>query len=119
MIVDGLLCSKDGMFSRVIKPLICCHTDNLNARMEIENYTAISQQVLCHNSLTPPGPGFLHPTMVEVTARIHSSIDRLHFTQQRLVKPYPVKVSVTPDLFDLRQAMIKQRVLRQDGLCSE
>ena len=55
-------------------------------------------------------------TIAEVTQRAHRGVDSLHWSLTRLDKPHLLKVSLTPDLFNLRQRMIGQGVLRADFL---
>ena len=86
--------------------------------MEIKNYTAEPQQHLIYDTLT--GDGFTSlwndPTIVGVAEAVERNVDSLHWTQTRLQNPHTVKVSLTPDLFELRQEMIHRGVLREDYL---
>jgi len=98
--------------------LIACHPDNPGLWMIIPDYYAIPQQKLVYNSID--GSGFTeewdNPTISSVPAKIQKAVDELHWSTTRLDKPYPIKVSLTPDLFELRQQMIHQGALREDQL---
>jgi nicotinate phosphoribosyltransferase len=104
--------------STELSVLTACHPDNPGARMEIYDYTATPQQQLVYDSID--GSGFTeawdNPSISTVPIRIQKAVDNLHWSMTRLDKPYPIKVSLTPDLFELRQQMIQQGVLREDQL---
>lgn len=100
-----------------VSTLITCHPDNPNARMEIRNYTAEeSRQKLVYDSCSYQAPLRDEPTIEHVTNMAKQSVDQLHWTMTRIDKPYPMKISLTPDLFGLRQNMINQGALRSDFL---
>ena len=113
----------DGLFrkagtARVLHSIAAHHPDNPAAKMEIRNYLALSQQEPVYDSLT--GDGFTafwdNPDIENVSVRIKKEVGRLHWSTTRLDKPHAIKVSLTPDLFELRQKMISQGVLREDKL---
>ncbi len=112
----GRLCHKDS--GAELQGITACHPNNPGSRMEIKNYTAEPQQHLIYDTLT--GDGFTSlwndPTIVGVAEAVERNVDSLHWTQTRLQNPHTVKVSLTPDLFELRQEMIHRGVLREDFL---
>jgi nicotinate phosphoribosyltransferase len=126
---DGTLhlCDND---SGELKKITAVHKDSRSSFMELENKGLIRQQFNLFDSTrgykdTPfIDPAFRYEeylvgdmppdTLEDVTRRVQEGIKRLHFTMtSRLVKPHTMKVSVTPDLFDLRDGMIRDRVLRR------
>lgn len=102
----------------VFHPITVCHPDNPSAKMVIKKYTAIPQQDLVFNSINGGGltSRWDDSDIAGVPARIKKEVDRLHWSMTRLDKPHAIKVSLTPDLFELRQKMISQGVLREDKL---
>lgn len=103
-----------------ISTLIACHPDNPGLRMEITDYYATPQQYLLYNSLNRP-IGWLtddwgDPTIEYVVKEVQENVDQLHWSMTRLDKPHLMKISLTPDLFELRQRMIQAGVLRKDKL---
>jgi nicotinate phosphoribosyltransferase len=106
------------------------HKDSRSSFMELENKGLIQQQFVLFDSTwcgSEHSPGIdlafrygeydvggeRPDTIADVTKRINKGIDRLHFTMtSRLVKPHTMKVSITPDLFDLRDSMLKDHTLR-------
>lgn len=101
-----------------VKQLTVRHPDNPNAQMTIAPYTVTLQQQLVYDSIK--GDGFTkqwaNPTIASVRTTIQTGVDGLHWSQTRLDKPHPVKVSLSEDLYDLRQRMIEQGALRSDKL---
>lgn len=106
------------------KEITVMHKDSRSSFMVLPNKGIIRQQKLLfdstldnHNTDYIPKEGRETPVPLgdeieDVTNRIHEGIDLLHFTMtSRLVDPYKMKVSVTPDLFDLRESMLRDRVL--------
>ena len=59
---------------------------------------------------------FDNPTISSVVEHVRTSVDQLHWSSLRLDNPHPVKVSLSNDLFELRQRMIKEGALREDQL---
>lgn len=113
----------DGLFRKagtpeVVYAFTAHHPDNPAAKLEIKNYTALSQQEPVFDSLT--GDGFTafwdNPDIKSVPERARKEVDRLHWSTTRLDQPHKIKVSLTTDLFELRQKMIAQGVLRADKL---
>lgn len=103
--------------ARTLKPietLIACHPSNPGASMEITNYQAWPQQTIAYDSLTYYdiiNPLFADFTIDQVTHQAsvqESHLDRSHL---RFVKPHTIKVSVAPELFDLRTQMITDGTL--------
>lgn len=60
-----------------------------------------------------------NPTFDMIRARVQRELSLLDWSHRRLAKPHTIKLSVTPEIFLLRQQMIKQRVLREDFLAKE
>jgi nicotinate phosphoribosyltransferase len=110
---------EDGLFKSLadgnpIETFMACHKDSATSRMEISDYIAVPKQKLVYDTIDGDGivdPRVLTETIDSVAARVQSEVDQLHFTMTRLVDPYRVKVSVTEDLFRLRQEMIQNREL--------
>lgn len=110
----GLLV-KDG---KIVSRLEMINPLNSGSIITFEEYRLVPKQKLVYDSLD--GSGFTEewddPTLTDVTRHITESVDQLHWTVTRLVKPEVMKVMVTPDLYELRHQMIKQGVLREDFL---
>ena len=109
----------DSQKNDYLEAITAYHPDNPSLRSTIQPYEAWPQQGLAYNTLD--GDGFQHmvgnsTNIGDIQRRIKEGVDRLHWSMTRLDKPYPMKVSLTPDLYDLRQSMINQRVLREDKL---
>lgn len=86
--------------------------------MTIAPYTAEPRQALVYDSVYRDGftRYFVDQTIEEVVDRVEREVDSLHWTMTRLSKPHMMKVSLTPELFDLRQRMIRAGALRSDQL---
>lgn len=99
-------------------PLIARHQDNPAALMKLEEYHATPQQKLVFDSVDGNGftDQFDDPTIASVVAHVRTGVDLLHWSSLRLDNPHPVKVSLSNDLFELRQRMIKEGALREDQL---
>lgn len=114
----------DNMVEEPVWHLVAHHPDVASSFMEFGgpryelNYTVQPQQALVYDSLR--GNGFTeawdNPTIDSVVDRVWKNVDSLYWSMTRLEKPYPMKVSLTDDLYDLRQKMIAQGVLREDFL---
>jgi len=95
------------------------HPDNPNAIVEIFNYEAILKQKLVYSSILD-NTGFTdewdNPTISDVSSRIQNNVDRLPSAMTRFTKPKPMKVYLTPDLYNLRNRMIQYGALREDEL---
>jgi nicotinate phosphoribosyltransferase len=59
---------------------------------------------------------YIHPTLDSVKALVKKETGRLDWSYLRSEKSHVMKLSVVPELFDLRQEMIQQRILRADRL---
>jgi nicotinate phosphoribosyltransferase len=96
------------------KTIIAMHKDSSSSFMELKNQGLIAQQDCLYDSTQGAsvlGDAWLE-TLDGVSKRIEDGIGRLHFTMtSRLVKPHSMKVSVTPDLFELRDSMLKNKTL--------
>jgi nicotinate phosphoribosyltransferase len=57
-----------------------------------------------------------NPTLDIIRKRIEDEVARLDWSHRRLVKSHEIKFSVVPEIYRLRQRMIKERVLREDWL---
>jgi nicotinate phosphoribosyltransferase len=100
--------------SKTPKTIVTMHKDSSSSFMELKNQGLIAQQDCLYDSTQGAsvlGDAWLE-TLDGVTKRIEDGIGRLHFTMtSRLVKPHSMKVSVTPDLFELRDSMLKNKTL--------
>lgn len=101
-----------------ISEIIGVHPNNEGMTLTVKNYQAIPQQQLLYDSYK--GRGFTEkwfaPMIDNIPGQIQQNLDRLGWRFTRLDKPEKPKVLLTPDLFALRQKMIKQGVLRADKL---
>lgn len=100
------------------EPLLLCHPDDPAKRMAVEGYRAEERQTAVYDSFT--GDGFTaaweNPRLDDVRARVRREVGRLHWTYRRLENAHQIKLSVTPELFDLRRQMIERQELRADAL---
>jgi nicotinate phosphoribosyltransferase len=121
---EGGLSLRSVQSGKTPKTLIAMHKDSRTAFMELPNKGIIQQQRLLFDSTTnnhntdyipqenQEMVAPLDDNIEDVTSRIHEGISRLHFTMtSRLENPYPMKVSVPPDLFELREDMLQKREL--------
>lgn len=100
---------------QAVNQLVAYHPDNSTSNMIISGeYIAKPRQTLMFDGKTLLDQA--KPKINEVTNRIQTEVDSLHWTHTRLIKPHIVKVSLNEGLFELRQQMIQQRVLRSDKL---
>jgi nicotinate phosphoribosyltransferase len=98
----------------LVERITAVHKDSKSSSMELENKGLIPQQVNLYDSRTETRLlQWTEETIDSVNTRINEGVDRLHFTMtSRLNKPHTMKVSVTQDLFDLRQSMIDSHILK-------
>lgn len=105
--------------TREVVELNLHHPDNAGAQMSLRDYHLVPQQGAVYDTFEKT-VGFTeawdHPTLSSVPARIMANLDDLHWSHTRLDKPHAIKLSVTPDLFDLRRRMIEHGALREDKL---
>ena len=92
-----------------------CHPNNANATMTIASYRAIPQQRYIPDVFSAMEETSVD-TIEDVVRRVHEGLDRLPFTSQKLGGAHPVRVSLTPELYKLREQMIQLGVLREDKL---
>lgn len=100
----------------------CCHPDNPALNIELRDYFAVPQQQSVYDSLTGEvefTEWMADCNIYKIPRRIRKSIELLPWNCQRLDKPQVVPVYLTEDLFNLRQLMIRQGVLREDKLKKE
>lgn len=117
IVYNGLI--WDSVLRVPIKPLMAINLNNPDRRLEVDVYTAVAQQELVYDSHRDDGSWtgkFADQTVAEVQARVSAGVDSLPWTAARLDKPTPVPVFLIPELFDQRQRMIQQGVLREDLL---
>jgi nicotinate phosphoribosyltransferase len=111
---DGKLL-RDG---QVVQPLTLRHPDDPAKLIVLTDYLAEPREYVPYDSLT--GGGFTEewedPTLADVRSRVRDEIGRLDWSYKRLENPHLVKVSLVPDLYDLRQRLIDRQVLREDQL---
>lgn len=114
--IDGMgqLCKRCN--KQPLRTITACHPNNPGARMEIADYTATYQQELVFSPERGVDPSIRQQTIFEVSSRVQAGVDRIHWSSTRINKPHLLKVSLTPDLFDLRQRMISEGALRADFL---
>lgn len=115
---DGQFFDDDGRDVHPVTQIVACHPDTEASRMTIAPYTAEPRQALVYDSVYRDGftRYFVDQTIEEVVDRVEREVDSLHWTMTRLSKPHMMKVSLTPELFDLRQRMIRAGALRSDQL---
>lgn len=59
---------------------------------------------------------FGNPALDDIRERVKAETSRLHWSHLRFVNPHTIKLSLVPELFELRQKMINQKILRADYL---
>lgn len=98
--------------------LVLCHPDDPTKRMSVRDYRIEPRQEVVYDTYT--GDGFTadweDPTLDEVRARVQREVSRLHWSHRRLESPHQIKLSVPPELFELRHRMIEERTLWGDAL---
>jgi len=57
-----------------------------------------------------------NPTLDTICERIQKDISQLDWSHRRPVKSHEIKLSLVPEIYRLRQRMIRQRALREDQL---
>ena len=92
-------------------------TSNLPDKIH-ENYSLVPQQQLLWNTVDDKGfcAKWRNSTITDVASRVHHNVDLLPPEAKRLSDPHPVPVWVTKEIAELRAAMIRERVLREDFL---
>lgn len=98
----------------------CIHPDDKNKRIPLD----LSDVQFEHRQYIPydsfEGDGFTQqwedPTLDVIRERVLREVARLNWSYKRLDNPHQLKLSLTPALFELRQRMIAQCVLRADFL---
>lgn len=94
------------------------HPSDPTQRLEIPCYTAVPRQQLLFDSWN--GTGFTdawdNPTFDIVRRRVTSEVAGLPYQYTRPSAPAAVKVSLVPELYDLRMRMVKEGVIREDYL---
>lgn len=110
---------RDGKLVRDGQPiaeLTLRHPDDPAKQMVLTDYVAESRDHVPYDSLI--GAGFTtdweDPTLANVRTRVREEVGRLDWSYKRLENPHLVKVSLVPELYDLRQRMIDKQVLRED-----
>lgn len=82
------------------------HPDDGSKRTTIPHDWEVRYRQSSRKDVGPPSE-----TLTEVRERVHEQLAMLHWTHRRLNKPHRVKVGLSPELFDLRQSMIKRGAL--------
>ena len=111
---DGRLWDKKK--NKEVMEIAARHPDNAAAHLIVKNYHATSQQKLVWDTINESGftKNWDNPTVDGIPKRIQENVDGLHWSMTRLEKPFPMKVSLTYDLFELRQNMVLNSILRED-----
>lgn len=101
-------------------PLQAYHPDNQSERITLKGYTAFPSQQIIYDSWDPEIDGFTknweNPDLDSVPRLIRKNLEMLPWAMKRLNKPETMRLYLTPELYDLRQRMIAQGVLRADRL---
>jgi len=112
---------RDGKLVRDGQPLTeltLRHPDDPAKQMVLTDYAAEARDYVPYDSLN--GTGFTteweDPSLAEIRSRVREEVGRLDWSYKRLENPHLVKVSLVPELYDLRQRMIDKQVLREDQL---
>jgi len=100
---------------RRVTELTAIHPDDISKRLTITDFRAEERQQFVYDG-NDFSADYERPTLDSVRSRVAGEIGRLHWSHTRLEKPHTIKLSLVPELFELRQKMIQQRVLRADWL---
>lgn len=95
--------------------LTAIHPDDYSKQITIKDFHAEPRQHLVYEN-DDFSPDYEPPTLDSVRAIIGKEVSRLHWSHKRFEKPHTIKLSLAPELFELRQKMINQKVLREDFL---
>ncbi|HEX5414486.1 MAG TPA: hypothetical protein VFZ25_02395 [Chloroflexota bacterium] len=113
--------ARDGKLVRggeVVTSLTLRHPDDPAKMMVLTDYLAESREYVPYDSRN--GTGFTaaweDPTLSDIRARVRAEVRRLDWSYRRLENPHLAKVSLVPELYDLRQRMIDEQVMREDQL---
>jgi nicotinate phosphoribosyltransferase len=97
----------DDFSNHKVKKLEACHPDNATLLHELEKYKLEPrQQIVFDGGLTDFWQQN-RPTIESVQQRVRKEIERLPWYYTRIDKPHIFPVSVTPNLYRMRQHMIK------------
>lgn len=92
------------------------HPDDPTKRMAIQGFRAELRQKVVYDTFAGAGftPAWDNPSLDDVRTRIQREVSRLHWSHRRLESPHEIKLSVTPELFELRRHMVEERALWGD-----
>ncbi|MBM4401958.1 MAG: hypothetical protein FJ044_01835 [Candidatus Cloacimonetes bacterium] len=111
----------DRRTGKIVETLVVYDKDEGYKSLRIPpGYRAEPRQRLVFDSIS--GGGILwknlgQKTLDYVITHVRKEVSRLHPATLTLHNPWPIKLSLTPELSELRQTMMKARVLREDLLC--
>lgn len=99
-----------------LKELDAIHPDDGSKRMTLGMDCRFEQRQYLAYDGEDFVRGYIHPTLDSVRTLVKKEVGRLDWSHLRLEKPHIIKLSLISELFDLRQEMIQQKVLRADRL---
>jgi nicotinate phosphoribosyltransferase len=116
---DGSL--ENLVTDKTVTNLIAHHPSNPGAQMIVHDYQAIAQQTLIYDSLR--GSGFteswpLNTSLDDVPLHAANEEALLDASQLRLKNPHVVKISLSPELFNLRAQLIADGKLSAEAITS-
>jgi nicotinate phosphoribosyltransferase len=98
-----------------VEVLKVCHPDNATLTHEFENYRLEPrQQVVYKEGMPTQAWEDNRPTVKSVAKHIATSLDALPWWITRIEKPHSMPVWITPDLFSLRDRMIRLHALQAE-----
>lgn len=100
---------------RDVEKITAMHQDDPSKWLEVDGYEAEARQHFIYNGERFT-PDYRPPTLDSVRVMVQKEVNRLHWSHKRFEKPHTIKLSLVPELFELRQRMIKAKVLRADML---
>ncbi len=106
---------RDNLNSQIVPVLKACHPDNATLVHELNEYhLEPRQQVVFKDGMLTQAWEDSRPTIEGVAKLVTANIDALPWWVTRIEKPHLMSVSVTPDLFGLRDRMIRAHSLQAD-----
>ncbi len=102
----------DSIKNRVVETLQMIHPDNESLTQELSDYTVTARQKVVFDGGLTKSWELYAPTIQSVQALVKKATDELPWWISRIEKPHSFPVSVTPDLFKLRQQMIRDNALQ-------
>lgn len=106
---------RDKLNSRTVQTLEACHPDNPTLVHKLPDYHIEPRQeiVFKDGELTKVWLDN-RPTIAGVAKSVMSKVDALPWWLTRIEKPHVLPISVTPDLFGLRERMIRSHSLQME-----